>query len=321
MTRPIPPHGSQGRYKGTLSGSRPPCRCPKCVAGASRAGQERTLDRLAGRPRRIDAAPIIAHLHKCIATGMSQCLIARHADIDQSTISRLLQRPNPKCQRTQGERILAVRPGDFSTQGMRPSIGTVRRIRGLYAAGHGPRKVGQMMGIAETRLIDMARGICEHVTLKTDLAVREAVASLHAQPGTDVQARARALREGWPPLGAWDDIDDPNAVPEWTGFCGTDRGYWAHRNQQLPMCDRCTKAHEAWLDKHADLTVQELNQARFRARAAASHREADLAHDARELMRVSGLDVALAAERLDVTRQHLQQALVRHPDTETELAA
>jgi hypothetical protein len=79
------------------------------------------------------------------------------------------------------------------------------------------------------------------------------------------------------------------------------------------MCPRCEQAHEKWLDEHADLTVQELNQERFRARAAATTREADLAHDARELMRVCGLTVEQAAERLSVTRPHLHQAMKRHP--------
>lgn len=212
--RPIPPHGSQGRYKGTASGSRPPCRCRACVTAASRAGQIRTLARLAGRPRRIDAAPVVAHLQVCLDSGMSQCLIARQADVDQSTISRLLRRPNPQCMREQGERLLAVRPGDFSAAGLRPAIGTIRRIRGLYAVGHGPRKVGDLMGVAENRIIDTARGIFTQVTLKTAVGVQEAVATLQYQVGTDERARSRALREGWHPLGAWDNIDDPNCQPD-----------------------------------------------------------------------------------------------------------
>lgn len=48
--------------------------------------------------------------------------------------------------------------------------------------------------------------------------------------------------------------------------------------------------------------------------AAAASREADLAHDGRELLR-HGADTEQAAERLGVTRNHLQQALLRHPDT------
>lgn len=214
-TRPVPPHGSQGRYKGTASGSRPPCRCRTCINGASRAGQERALDRLAGKPRRMDATPVVAHLRACLATGMSQRIIADQAGIDQSTISRLLSRPNPQCQRSHGERILAVRPGDFSTTGgMRPATGTIRRIRGLYVAGHGPRKIGDLMGIAETRVIDTARGFYTQVTLRTDMGVRDAVATLQHRPGTDERARSRAQREGWHPLGAWDDIDDPNCQPD-----------------------------------------------------------------------------------------------------------
>ena len=141
-------------------------------------------------------------------------MIAVQAGIDQSTVSRLLRRSDPQCQRSHGERILAVRPGDFSAGGMRPAIGTIRRIRGLYVAAHGPRKIGDLMGIAETRVIDTARGHFVQVTLKTEMGVREAVATLQHQLGTDVRALSRARREGWHPLGAWDDIDDPNCQPD-----------------------------------------------------------------------------------------------------------
>ena len=130
-----------------------------------------------------------------------------------------------------------------------------------------------------------------------------------------------ARRNGWAPPGAWDDdqIDDPQAHPEWTGECGTDRGYWVHRRQQLPMCTRCETAHEKWLTEHADLAPQARNQLQFAARISASSREADLATDARELLRL-GVGIEQAAERHGVTRNHLQQALLRHPNTEKAAA-
>ncbi|MGW1160417.1 hypothetical protein ACWD48_19795 [Streptomyces sp. NPDC002519] len=321
-TKQPPAHGSQARYKGSTT--RPPCRCRRCVRGWTQAGQKRHLKRLAGKPAsltREEVAAVVTHIRVCTNAGMSQCLIARRAGVAQSTISRLLSRDDAGCLRQQGERILAVRPGDFDDRSDRPVIGTMRRIRGLYYAGHGPLAIREHAPITLTLITEIAGEQYSSVSAATEAAVRHACAVLAATPGTSRQARTRAIRESWAPLGAWDDIDDPAAVPDWTGHCGTDRGYWIHQRQHLSTCARCEQAHADWLAEHAHLTVQELNQARFRARNAAVSREADLAADGRELMQVSGLDAEQAAARLGVTRNHLQQALLRNPETAEEVAA
>lgn len=320
--KPLPPHGSQARYKGTKQ--RPPCRCRHCIRGWTQAGQKRHLLRLAGKPAsltRDEVAAVLDHIRACMAAGMSQSLIARKAGVAQSTVSRLLSRDDAGCLRQQGERILTVRPGDFDDRSDRPSIGTMRRIRGLYYVGHGPLAIREHAPITLTLITEIAGGQYSSVSPSTEAAVRHACNVLANIPGTSRQARARALREGWAPLGAWDDIDDPAAVPDWTGYCGTDRGWWVHQRQQLPMCVPCEQAHADWLAERAHLSMQELNRERFRARAAAVTREADLATDARELMRISGLNAEQAAARLGVTKQHLQQALKRHPEATPERSA
>jgi hypothetical protein len=207
---------------------------------------------------------------------------------------------------------VAPAPGKFID-----STGIRRRIQALRAIGYSAKVIADRAGSAEVRIQLICSG--RQPTVRQFLAVKilKVFVELHqtpAPPGrSSTVASKHALANGWAPPAAWDDIDDPNAVPDWTGHCGSDRGYWMHNRQQLPMCARCEQAHEAWLDRHGHLSMQELNQERFRARAAATTREADLAHDARELMRVSGLTTEQAAERLDVTRPHLHQALKRHP--------
>lgn len=318
MSRPAnpnPPHGSEARYKGTTT--RPPCRCKTCIKGWTQAGQRRQLLRLAGRPAsltRDEVDAVIAHARVCVAAGMSQCLIARRARVSQSTISRLLSHENVGCLRGPGERILAVRPGDFDNIADRPSLGTVRRIRGLYYAGHGPQAVCQHASLSLTMVTELAGSDYGVVAPATEATVRLACAALAGTPGTSRAARARALREGWAPLSAWDDIDDPDAVPDWTGHCGTDHGWWMHKVNDIPACTRCNDAHTTWLAERKHLAAPErFRQLRY-AKGAASNRGATIAADARELF-AHGVGAEQAAARLGVTRQHLQQELLRHPET------
>lgn len=323
--RPIPPHGSEARYKGSTT--RPPCHCRTCVKGWTRAGQRRHLLRLAGRPASLtpaEVAAVIDHIHTCRAAGMSQCLIARRANIAQSTISRLLSRDSAGCLRAQGERILAVRPGDFDDIADRPSLGTVRRVRGLYYAGHGPQSICQHATLSLTLITELAGADYQSVAPATEATIRLACAALAGVTGTSRAARARALREGWAPLGAWDDIDDPNTIPDWTGHCGTDHGWWLHSVNNIPPCPPCQAAHEQWKNDRARLSHTERWAEICKAKAAASNRGASIAADGRELL-AHGVRVEQAAARLGVTRQHLQQELLRHPEpapaTETALAA
>lgn len=221
MTRPAnpnPPHGSQARYKGNKK--RPPCRCRNCIDGWTRAGQKRALLRLAGKPAsltREEVAAVITHIRECQNAGMSQNIIARKAGISQSTISRLLNRPDAGCLRTQGQRILAVKPGDFDEYGDRPATGTVRRVRGLYLAGHGPATIAASASLSEAMVTDLSGNKYPVVSARTETAIRHAVAELAGRPGRSIGARRRAEREGWAPLGAWDDINDPNCTPDAAG--------------------------------------------------------------------------------------------------------
>lgn len=319
-TKPLPPHGSEARYAGNTT--RPPCHCRTCITGWTRAGTRRQLLRLAGTPATItgeEAQHIRRHILTCRNAGMSQQLIARKADVAQSTISRLLNHPDRGCLRAQGERILAVTPGRFDDCADRPATGTVRRIQGLYLAAHGPVQIAAASHLSPSMITELAGGRYQSVSARTETAVRRAVTELATRTGTCPRARRRAQREQWAPLGAWDDIDDPQAIPDWTGYCGTDRGYWTHRRQQLPMCPRCEQAHNEWLADHAHLSPQKRNQVCFRARATAVSREADLAADGRELL-TYGVPVDQAAQRLGVTRNHLQQAMLRHPADTKEAA-
>lgn len=320
MTRhPIPPHGTPARYKGTRHG-RPPCRCTACTRANRISGIRRQQARAAGETLLISRDTILPHLETLRDSGMSQTLIARHANISQATISYLLNGKIQSCRRAKALAILAVRPGQFDELAERPALGASRRVRALYAIGHGRNTISDATGLSACTIGQIANSRYTLVDGRVDAAIRLAYRQLVTTPGRSKKAAARAASQKWAPPGAWDDIDDPDAAPDWTGHCGTDRGYWIHQRQQLPTCARCQAAHEQWLADNAALGAKGLNHACFRARATAVTREADLAADARELLSY-GVPVDQAAERLGVSRNHLQQAMLRHPANATELAA
>lgn len=315
--KPLPEHGTYARANG-VHGRRGPCNCGPCRTIRLRVKKRNKVNRQLGRASRVPADLAQAHL-KTLSETMTWPQIGTLAGCDYGNLREIANGHVPVILCSTQNKILAVQPQISAPGKPVDATGTTRRVRGLRALGYSPAFIAKAFGFSETHVRLLSRG--DQPTVRHRIAVKVAavfaeLATVPAPRSTSAtMSRNYAQAHGWAPPGAWDDIDDPAAVPDWTGHCGTDRGYWMHRHQQLPMCQRCEQAHEKWLEEHADLTAQELNQARFRARAAASHREADLAIDARELMRVCGADVHLAAERLGVTRNHLQQALIRHPET------
>ncbi|MEU8902134.1 hypothetical protein [Streptomyces mirabilis] len=314
-SKTLPAHGTYARGNGA-PGYRKPCPCEPCHRAMRRGRKQRKVNRQLGQPALVDATPGRERLNLLQRT-MTWAQICAATGCESHNLQFIADGRRNKIRRVTLNKILAVQPEAPAPGKYVDSTGIRRRIQALRAIGWSARIIADKADSAEVRIQLICSG--EQPTVRHFLAVKilKVFVELHQTPApagrSATRAKNHALANGWAPPAAWDDIDDPNAVPDWTGRCGTDRGYWMHNRQQLPMCQRCKEAHEAWLDQHAHLSMQELNQERFRARAAATTREADLAHDARELMRVCGLTTEQAAERLEVTRPHLHQALKRHP--------
>lgn len=314
--KPLPPHGTYARANG-CPGYRPPCHCEPCTTTRRAKKKQERVNRQLGRTAHCDPTAARQRLDELRQT-MGWNDIAKAVDTSAAHLREIANGRVPRIKKTTHSKIMAVRP--TPTGGLYvDATGTIRRLRALQAIGHSLDTLAAACGTHKSRIQPLVQGR-PRLRQKVAERVKHAYETLARQPGTSARPRNRAAAEGWAPPGAWDDdtIDDPAALPEWTGHCGTDRGYWTHRQQKLPMCDRCQNAHDAWLTEHAHLGGLQRNQLQFAARAAASTREADLAADGRELMRF-GASYEQAAERLGVTRQHLQQALIRHP--EQQLAA
>ncbi|MER6492640.1 hypothetical protein [Streptomyces griseorubiginosus] len=317
-TKTLPAHGTYARGNGA-PGYRKPCKCVPCYKAMRRARKQYAVNRQLGRPGLVDAAPARQHL-QLLQLTMTWGQICEASECQADNLRSIAAGRHTQIRRETHNRIMAVKaqapaPGKYVD-----ATGLRRRLQALRAIGWSAQILAAKAGSAEARIQRICAG--EQPTVRQVLAekILKLYAELSQTPApagrSATRAKNHAIANGWAPPVAWDDdtIDDPAAQPELTGHCGSDRGYWMHRNQKLPVCPRCEQAHTDWLTERAHLTPQQLNQERFRARAAAASREADLAHDARELMRL-GADYEQAAARLDVTRQHLQQALLRHPET------
>ncbi|MGW2223873.1 hypothetical protein [Streptomyces formicae] len=278
----------------------------------------------------VDAAPVRQHVLAIQASGMGVAGIAARTGVNRGSIDHLLygSAPCPPAVQIRTENAAALLSywptlDDYEDRSVIDGTGTRRRMQALAATGLPPKAVHRQVRIGNPQTFEHLTSRSK-VTARTARAVRDfynqastkTAEQYGVTPGIATRTRNWAAKNRWAGPEAWDDdlIDDPAHAPDWTGHCGTDRGYWTHRWQKIPVCGRCESAHAEWLAARADLGVRERTRQQLAARAAAAHREADLAHDARELMRVSGLDYEQAAERLGVTRQHLQQALVRHPE-------
>jgi DNA-binding phage protein len=284
-----------------------------------------------------DAEPARQHVLAIKATGMGLAGIAKHTGVNRGSLDHLLYGsghipPAAQIRTENAQALLAYWPSldDYEDGATIDGTGTRRRMQALAVAGWPSRAVHRRIQIGNPQSIEKLRA-CTKVTARLARAIRDFYNEVSAKTAEDygiepwVAGRTRtfAAKAQWAGSEAWDDdtIDDPDALPEWTGNCGTDRGWWMHNINDIPTCPRCEAAHTNWLAERKHLPGNERIRQLALAKSAASNRGANLAADARELMRISGLTTEQAAERLGITRQHLYQELIRHPQTETELAA
>lgn len=320
----LPAHGERPRY---LRG----CRCQPCI-GANKRYCKQYRVRTINKPVRIDATPVRELLQEWVDQGYSQTQIGDAVGKKSGDISKLLH-GQPTIAPSVAERILRSPGPDGTPAHARvDSTATIRRGRALHAIGYPIYVIAENVPMATNHL----GRVLYHQPAAVSAAVAHGMRDLYKQwsgtPGPSHFAIHNARRRSWDGPLAWDDdtIGDPQAHPEWTGECGTDRGWWMHNINNIPACRRCDEAHSAWLAERKHLPSAERFRQLAYAKGAASNRGAVLAADARELMRVSGLNTEQVAERLGVTRNHIQQELLRHPEAadtqpadqaETELAA
>lgn len=129
-----------------------------------------------------------------------------------------------------------------------------RRLNALRASGWPIATIVEMLPVynaANVRLLCI--GECTGIGPVAADAIRTLYDKIkYADPAdygvsTTSQKKARHYAKGAPTVDCWDEdtIDDPDALPEWTGACGTEEGYRIHvretffGNRQMPPCPPC----------------------------------------------------------------------------------
>jgi DNA-binding CsgD family transcriptional regulator len=211
----VPEHGTPYRYKGPRNGTWEPCRCTRCTRAHTKACSLRALAHLNGQPPLHPAGPVLDHIKTLNASGMRNDLIARRAGVAASTINYVTRGVTKQMQRENALKILAVLPGDFDDTSYRPALGSMRRVRALYAIGQNSATIAATAGIDTATVSSIANGHYQQLSGRVDRAIATAYQRLRLTPGTSRNAKRIAQRNNWPSPIAWDgNIDDPTAEPD-----------------------------------------------------------------------------------------------------------
>lgn len=236
------------------------CRCFTCCLAASEYDQNRRRAIAYGRWQPfVDAEPVRAHVRALSDFGIGWMRLARLAGVPRGSVSKLIYGdPQRGIGPTKGMRaknalaILAVQP-TLENLGAGTRIdgtGTRRRLQALVAAGWTQSELARRIGMNSGNFAKTIKS--RHVSVATARAANALYEQLWRTDPTEhgvpehraAAARRIAVTRGWAPVGAWDDdqIDDPDAWPDWTGWCGTPQGRRIHYRIRIPVCQPCRQA-------------------------------------------------------------------------------
>lgn len=201
-------HGTPARYRGNPRRGVAACRCEPC-----RTAERRRKKRAAVvGDLTVDAAPAAAHIHALFAGGASHKSIARTVRCGINTVRQIADGTRPEIWASTRNRLLAVESAPDVRLSV-PAIGATRRVRALMALGHPVADIQAAAGISGNLVARLVSGEATGIWARSAVAVGEAYGRLSMTAGASGRSRGRAVREGWAPPLAWDDIDDPRAVP------------------------------------------------------------------------------------------------------------
>lgn len=166
----------------------------------------------------IPADEVIAHWEKLNAEGLSTRRICELAGISLQGIYMIKKRGRVRIMNAQ--KILAVKSWGISekeTSGYVPVLGTARRIQSLVALGYTFLYLSKEMHVAHDKVSQIAHMEQDHVTVDTAkkvAAVFDRLSGTIPEPSKPTsRSKNYARRMGWSPPLAYNNIDDPNDIP------------------------------------------------------------------------------------------------------------
>lgn len=251
------------------------CMCEWCAHKRELQRKNNILREL-GRPRNVlphEYQQARRKLKLFYSKGMSTMMMAKAMNMSDSTVTQVLAgiRLSRNVEvgtinRTTYDKIMALEfeaPPQIPGSGSRvPLAGTRRRLQALCTVGYGYTWIADQWGsnkAAAARLANEKRETA-YVAWATAERVRELYEKYRDVKPEDAgvsgycatRNRRMAAQRGYAPPTAWDDdtIDDPGAIPEWTGACGTVEGWRIHRRAGIPFCEPCREAKYAYERKY-----------------------------------------------------------------------
>jgi hypothetical protein len=161
----------------------------------------------------LDAEPALKRYRLLRDRGLTVERIARLSGLHKDTLRLMGTWGQGGVCRETHDLLMAVRiPAKVQASRVRvDATGTHRRIQALAVAGHSLGFIGKELGITQQAVSSLLR----KQVVWADSAVK--VADLFDRllvVGPSSRARSCALRRGWAPAFAFDNIDDPNETPD-----------------------------------------------------------------------------------------------------------
>lgn len=189
------------------------CLSPKCPNRA-RPGKNRGLCEkhymLSPQRGYVSSLPSRNRIKTLRFQGMTFRMLAAHG-VSYCGIRRI--NTNPRIRKTTEEKVFAIPMPEkpLTTSAAVDGVGTGRRIHALMALGYTTEMIGAEIGTPQNAVSAIAKR--PYVTASTRAAVAALFERWCMTPGPNERTRRRAKMSGYAPPLAWDDIDDPNAVP------------------------------------------------------------------------------------------------------------
>lgn len=163
----------------------------------------------------VDATEAIERYQILRGRGLTTAEIARLSGVHRDTLRQMgTWTDGGNVRRETHDRIMAVRiPRAIQASRVHiNAVGTHRRIRAMTVAGHSLRLQGERMGVTQQAMTALLSK--QSVAAETAAKVARLFDELKGTEGTSKRARDYALRRGWLPEIVWEDIDNPNEVPD-----------------------------------------------------------------------------------------------------------
>lgn len=195
------------------------CRCQPCKDDYFRYMKGLKYDHANGIHRNVDSGPARERVMGLIARGWTHAQIAATAGVWHTTVTRLVNHPEVGAHRDTVAALLAVRLDQKPAieAGMQDATGSARRLQALSWLGWTWPAVAARTGLDLASIARIAAGRRAGVRTSTADSIAAVYRQLLTRPAPQgrnaTRNRAQARVKGWHGPMAWEDIDDPAAVP------------------------------------------------------------------------------------------------------------